>query len=54
LGWRDDVSLTKTVISTVDAKRIIKETTSMVAAEPNILDVSVPEGGVVHIIGEFA
>jgi len=53
LGWRDDVSLTKTVISTVDAKRIIKETTSMVAAEPNILDVSVPEGGVVHIIGDI-
>ncbi|GJD07616.1 Serine/threonine-protein phosphatase 2B catalytic subunit [Galdieria sulphuraria] len=53
LGWRDDVSLTKTVISTVDAKKIIKDTISVVAAESNVLDVRVPEGGVVHIIGDI-
>lgn len=53
LGWRNDASLTKTVISTADAKRIIKETVSIIAAEPNIVDISVPEGGVVRIIGDI-
>ncbi|GJQ12792.1 hypothetical protein GpartN1_g4583.t1 [Galdieria partita] len=53
LGWRDDVSLTKTVISAVDAKRIIKETITVVAAESNVLDISVPEGGVVRIVGDI-
>eukprot|EP00871_Galdieria_phlegrea_P000960 jgi/Galph1/1865/GphlegSOOS_G545.1 len=52
IGWRDEVALTKTVLSATDARKIIKETIAIVSTEPTVVDVGVPEGGLVRVIGK--
>eukprot|EP00871_Galdieria_phlegrea_P001350 jgi/Galph1/2215/GphlegSOOS_G901.1 len=50
IGWREDVTLQKNIFSPFDARRVIKEVTSLVSSEPTVLEISVPEGGCVRVI----
>ncbi|KAK4526527.1 hypothetical protein GAYE_SCF25G4443 [Galdieria yellowstonensis] len=53
IGWRDDPHLLRSVFSPLDARRVVKEATNIVSNEPTILEISVPEGGHVRVIGDI-
>ncbi|GJQ13246.1 hypothetical protein GpartN1_g5037.t1 [Galdieria partita] len=53
VGWRDDPQLLRNIFSSLDARRVIKEVTNIVSNEPTILEISVPEGGNVRVIGDI-
>ncbi|EME29670.1 serine/threonine protein phosphatase [Galdieria sulphuraria] len=53
VGWREDPQLLRNIFSPLDARRVIKEVTNIVSNEPTILEISVPEGGNVRVIGDI-